>query len=229
MSDQIIPGSYPTGSCPKPTEIVCIETEKVYDFCFQVERKENVCFSLPEYCHPNSDDHVWCMIKKVECEEISREPLSTPGGFFNVTFLITVGVKFRICKRYDLDDADEKDDWDQHAESEHVDSKHKCRFWRTFSFTKTVTLCAPEGTVSQCEIPTYSCGPCVLTPTRQVCCTFILCILIQTKALVKLLLPSYGFCVPAECVQVSPEFPECPPENLFPPQCLLVGGSAKEK
>ncbi len=247
MTNQIIPGPCAPGRCPPPTEIVCIKTEKVYDFCFQVERRNNVCFSLPESCLPEmcvpNDAHhkVWCKIKEVNCEEISREPLSSGGGFFNVTFLITVKVWFKICKhkwfRGDFEeDGDEKEyDGGDYEEmegewKEREGLKHKCcKFWRTFSFTKTVTLCSPEGTETQCEIPSYSCGPCVLTQDHKVCCTFILCILVQAKAEVKLLVPAYGFCVPAECVEVSPEFPECPPENLFPPQCLPpVAGTKNE-
>jgi hypothetical protein len=56
----------------------------------------------------------------------------------------------------------------------------------------------------------------------QVCCPVNLCLLIQSTALVKLLVPTYGFCVPAPCVvSPSPPFP-CPPSPLYPPQCPVV-------
>ena len=54
----------------------------------------------------------------------------------------------------------------------------------------------------------------------QVCCEVDLCLLIQSKALVKLLVPAYGFCVPAPCVTLPKPPLVCPPENLFPPQCV---------
>ncbi len=200
MSTPIIPGPCPPGGCPPPTEIVCIETSKVYDFCFQNERRENVCFNLPENCSPTADATVVCSITNVNCVEAGRVPLTTPG-FFNVTLLITVSATICITN------------------PPAIYPTCTCDFPVSFSFTKTVTLCAPDGTVVNCTVPAYGCGPCILTPSRQVCCTFSLCLLVETNATVKLLVPAYGFCVPAECVQVSPEFPECPPTDLFPPQC----------
>ncbi len=200
MADPIIPGPCPPGGCPPPTEIVCIETTKVYDFCFQVERRDNVCFALPESCNPDPGATVVCTVTNVTCTEVPpRVPLTTPG-FFNVTLLITVSANIKI--------------YNPSA------TTPTCDFDVTFSFTKTVTLCAPDGTDVDCTVPAYSCGPCILTPADQVCCTFLLCVLVETEAIVKLLVPAYGFCVPAECVQVSPEFPECPPTGLFPPQCI---------
>lgn len=204
MADPIVPGKYDEGHCPHPTEIVCIETTKVYDFCFQVERRDNVCFALPECCHPAAGATVYCTINTVTCTEVSRTPLTIPG-FFNVTVLLTVAATITIFNP--------------------GATTPTCDFDVSFSFTKTVTLCAPDGTTVDCKVPSFSCGPCILTPSNQVCCTFVLCVLIETEAEVKLLVPAYGFCVPAECVEVSPEFPECPPTDLFPPQCAPPTGA----
>jgi hypothetical protein len=203
MADSVFPGPCLTG-CPPATEIVCIETTKVYDFCYQVERKDNICFNLPEECNPSSGSVVTCEITDVACAEIDREPLEIGGGFYNVTLLVTVTSEIIIT----------------------YGGSQVCCFSTTFSFTKTITLCAPDDISVNCEIPSYNCGPCFLAPNRQVCCTFTLCFLIQSYATVKLLVPSYGFCVPAECVKVSPEFPlECPPHHIYPPQCTLPTGS----
>ncbi len=189
---------------PPWKEIVCIETTKVYDFCFQVEHRDNVCFNLPKNCIPSLGAYVACTITSVTCTEVPpRIPLTTPG-FFNVTLLLTVNADIQVLNPAPTP---------------------ICDFPVTFSFTKTVTLCAPDGTTVVCDVPSYSCGPCVLTPADQVCCQFNLCLLVETDATVKLLLPAYGFCVPAECAQVSPEFPECPPTDLFPPQCTLPTGA----
>lgn len=236
MIDPIVPGPCPPGGCPPPTEIVCIEVDKVYDFCFQVERKDNVCFDLPESCEEDEEASVTCTITALRCKEVSRAPLSMGGGFFNVTFLVTVTARIRTCQGPDLNGG-ENDRVSVRAKSganngannggnDGDECEEECLFERTFTFMKTVTLCAPEGTVTDCSIPSFTCGPCIpVDEGRRICCSFTLCMVIQSRATVKLLVPAYGFCVPAECVQVSPEFPTCPPENLFPRQCRVAGGA----
>lgn len=86
-----------------------------------------------------------------------------------------------------------------------------------FSFTKTIVLCAPEGTFTNCEVVNSGCTCLILG--EQICCTFDLCIVFQSLAIVKLLVPSFGFCTPAVCEQVSPQPPFVCPPALFPPQC----------
>lgn len=197
---QVAPGPCdPEYGCPEPTEIACIETLKVYDFCFQSERRENVCFKLPHACPVcHSTDKVACEIVGVECREVSRTPDPENPGFADVTLLVTVTLKFQIFG----------------------DGTVICYFDDSFSFLKTVLLCAPEGTQIQCESAGSRCGPCAVV-NGQVCCQVDVCLLIQSKAWVKLLVPAYGFCVPAPCV-VIPTPPACPPEDLFPPQCVPV-------
>lgn len=177
-------------------ERVCIEVPKVYDFCFQSERRENVCTPLDECCPPEGAT-VNCTIKETSCFEVSRtEP--NEKGRSNVTFAITVVYTLKV-----LDTA----------------GNVVCKFKnQTLSFTKTVVLCAPVGTFTTCEIVNSACGPCLILG-NQICCTFDLCIVIQSLAVVKLLVPSFGFCTPAICEQVSPEGPFVCPPQLFPPQC----------
>lgn len=176
-------------------EVVCIETFKVYDFCFQAERRENNCFDLGTVTVPPGST-INCQICEVECEEIDRTPPNEQGRS-NVTFAITVRANVTI-----------------------TDPAGTVIFnkTRTFGFTKTVVLCAPEGTQTACTVVNFSCGPCVIVGD-QVCCTFDLCIVIQVVAVVKLLVPSYGFCVPRVCEQVAPQPPIVCPPPLFPPQC----------
>lgn len=195
--DQIVPGPCdPEYGCPEPTEIVCIETLKVYDFCFQSERRE-ACFDVPHACGKvQPTDRVECEVLGVECREVSRTPDTENPGFADVTLLVTVTLKFRIFR----------------------DHTEVAEFEDSFSFLKTVLLCAPEGTEIQCESAGTRCGPCAVV-NGQVCCQVDVCLLIQSKAWVKLLVPSFGFCVPAPCV-AAPTPPTCPPEDLFPPQCV---------
>lgn len=179
-------------------ETVCIEVPKVYDFCFQAERRENVCTPLIDAARcPQTPVSVNCVIKDTVCEEVNRsEP--TKGGRANVTFAITVTYDVEVLNTageviFTFEDL-------------------------TFGFTKTVVLCAPEGTFTSCSVVRSACS-CILLGT-QICCTFDLCIIIQSLAIVKLLIPSFGFCTPSLCEQVSPVGPfVCPPVNLFPPQC----------
>ncbi|MEW6573548.1 MAG: hypothetical protein AB1374_07950 [Bacillota bacterium] len=176
-------------------EVVCIETFKVYDFCFQAERRENNCFNVGALEIPQGAT-IRCKIKDVQCEEISR---TTPDeqGRSNVTFAITVTAKVKVL--------------DANGNVIFRDTK-------TFGFTKTVVLCAPEGTQTVCSVANASCGPCILVG-NQICCTFDLCIIIQVVAVVKLLVPSFGFCVPKVCEEVAPQPPIVCPPPLFPPQC----------
>ena len=187
----------------KRMEIVCIETFKVYDFCFQSERRENNCFPLAGF----RSDYASC---KIEPDEIVSSRSAITGascpliwrskpdedGRAQVTLGITITATATITD----------------------EAGNTCTQAGEFGFTKTVVLCAPTGTQINCFIPNFSCGPCMLMGT-QVCCAFDLCIVIQSLALVKLLVPSCGFCTPTVCEQVSPGPPfVCQPE-LFPPQC----------
>lgn len=82
---------------------------------------------------------------------------------------------------------------------------------------------APPGTFVQCQI--LAAGDCTceivtdpITGEQLICSQVKVCKEIQVKALVKLLVPSYGFCELDPCIPVpQPEFP-CPPEPIFPPQ-----------
>ena len=179
-------------------EVVCIETFKVYDFCFQADSREQ-CFSVPENCEcfpfpPGSTAK--CEIEGTPtCIEISRtDPDET--GRANVTFAVSATIKITIVG---------------------PDGEVLCTFNKTISFTKTVVLCAPEGTFTDCAIVSSACQ-CVLIG-EQVCCSVDLCLVIQSRAVVKLLIPTFGFCMPKECEQVSPAPPVVCPPTLFPPQC----------
>jgi len=197
MGAQVQPGPCPPEGCPAPTEIACIQTTKVYDFCFQQESREDVCFPIPTDLTnpPVPGATITCTVDNVTCTVLSVTP-SGVDGFANVTLLITVSITFSWTNPDNTTGS----------------------FTDTFSFTKTVTLCAPDGTNVTCEIAASRCGPSYLL-NNQICTQIDLCILIESLALVKLLVPAYGFCTPSECV-VLPKPPlACPPSPLYPPQC----------
>lgn len=176
-------------------DVVCIETYKVYDFCFQSLHLENNCFT-PRVTPPPGAV-IDCAVVKAECEEAGRtEP--DENGRANVTFAITVKIKTKI----------EHEDCSRH----HVCDPHE------FTFFRTVSLCAPEGTHTICDVVNSSCGPCIVT-NGQICCSVDLCIVISSVAPVKLLVPTFGFCTPTECEAVSPISPFVCPGKLFPAPC----------
>ncbi|MEW6172163.1 MAG: hypothetical protein AB1510_03725 [Bacillota bacterium] len=179
-------------------EVVCIETFKVYDFCFQADSREQ-CFNLPEQCEcfpfPPGSVAECEIVGTPTCFEISRTPPDETGRS-DVTFAVSSTIKITV-----------KD----------PSGDILCEFNKTINFTKTVVLCAPEGTLTDCAVVDAACQ-CVLIG-EQVCCSVDLCIVIQSRAIVKLLIPSFGFCVPTACEQVSPTPPVVCPPLLFPPQC----------
>ncbi|MCL6560184.1 MAG: hypothetical protein K6U74_15600 [Firmicutes bacterium] len=183
----------------QPTDIVCIEVPKVYDFCFQAERRENICTPIRKPCPIPPDATVRCTITATTCEEVARST-PTPDGRANVTLAITVTYTLEVLDntgRVILTIPD-----------------------LTFGFVKAVVLCAPTTpfpTTTVCNIVSSSCF--CLIAGEQICCTFDLCIVIQSVAVVKLLVPSFGFCVPALCEEVAPGPPFVCPPQLFPPQC----------
>lgn len=198
MGDPVIPGPCPESGCPAPTEIDCIQVTKVYDFCFQTETREGLCFDIPSSCGtvpPGST--ATGSVTSVTCTTQSVMPIPGSGGFANVTLLVTVIESFTITS---------------------PSGTKICTFSGEFSFFKTITLCAPKGVTITCEAPATSVGPCVIM-NGEVCCVVNICLLIEAVALVKILVPTFGFCVPAPCVVApSPPF-ACPPSPLFPPQC----------
>lgn len=182
------------------TETVCIEVPKVYDFCFEADHRENVCTPLG-ICRPPAGATVNCTITSATCTEVSRTTPDTTGRA-NVTFAVTVVYTLKV-----------------------VAPGTECTIFNNeLSFTKTIILCAPVGTFTNCEIVSSACTCLILGD--QICCTFDLCEVFQSLVIVKLLVPSFGFCTPAVCEQVSPTPPFVCPPALFPPQCSpAVDGS----
>lgn len=176
-------------------ETICIEVPKVYDFCFESDTRENVCTPLGKCCPPEGAT-VRCTINSASCSEANRSAPDAAGRA-NVTFTFDINYTLEVVSAAGL---------------------VVCRFENLiFSFSKTIVLCAPEGTFTSCEVVSSACT-CMILGT-QICCTFDLCTVFQSLAVVKILVPSFGFCTPAVCEQVSPAPPFVCPPDLFPPQC----------
>jgi hypothetical protein len=203
VSDAIVPGPC-SGYCPPPTEIDCIQVNKVYDFCFEADTNTNVCTPIPSSCGTLPTGTVATgSVSGVTCTVVGTTPILSstgqPTGFADVTLLVTVTITYTLT----------------HA------GVTICTFTGSFSFMKTIVLCAPTGTTIDCTAPSSTVSP-VAILSGQVCATVTICLLVSSVAMVNLLVPSYGFCTPAPCV-VSPNPPfTCPPSPLFPMACTTA-------
>lgn len=192
MADQIFPGPCdPITGCPPPTEIDCIEINKVYDYCFQQDIFQNICLAIPASCVGIATGATATV--SATCIVGSTSPAVTPG-FVNAAFGIALTVSFTITTSGTI----------------------SCTGTTTATFVKIVTLCGPAGTFQDCVVESAVTGP-VTIIGATVCTSVIICSTFQSLALVKILVPTYGFCIPAPCTTGG--LPPCPPGTLFPPQC----------
>ncbi len=198
-ADGVVPGPcHPDCGCPPPTEIDCIEVTKVYDFCFQTDT-ETQPFSIPASCGTIPvGSTAAATVTSVACTAQTIAPISGSGGFANVTMLIAVTESITITS---------------------PSGTAVCTFTGEFWYMKTITLCAPAGTAVTCSAPNTSVTAIVVASAGEVVTTTMICLLTEATALVKLLVPTYGFCVPAPCVVLPTPPLSCPPSPLFPPQC----------
>ncbi|MDD2401524.1 MAG: hypothetical protein PHI90_03400 [Clostridia bacterium] len=201
--EQITPGVCPPEGCPPPTRIECIVVDKVYDSCFQLHdvSRDTTVSTATEFTTGTFavGDIIDCSLTagaSITCTEVSR--VDAGGGFFTVTILVSVPVTL-INPNDPTQDAD-----------------------RVFTFTKTATLCCPEGVTPDCSESTLIFCSCVVTnvtggysPSITVTCTLQVCIVIKCILEVQLLVPSYGFCVPAPCITLPGVCPPTPPAQCF--------------
>ncbi|HHX50921.1 MAG TPA: hypothetical protein GX711_05750 [Clostridia bacterium] len=205
---QVVPGECPPTGCPEPTRIECIVVDKVYDSCFQIEERTRAT-EIGNFSGPfDVGDTLSCALaagEKISCMEVSRTAVG--DGFFTITLLVTVPVT--------ITNPNNPNQW--------VD--------REFTFTKTVTLCCPEGATPDCSESTLLFCSCVVTENNngpsdfkppppqgsdiEVTCDFQICLVIKCILRVQLLVPSYGFCVPAPCVTLPGVCPPTPPAQCF--------------
>ncbi|AKX94044.1 hypothetical protein MTHERMOG20_03710 [Moorella thermoacetica] len=194
------PGVCPPEGCPPPTRIECIVADKVYDSCFQVEsrsRDTTVTTGLTGTFVTGTftvGQPIPCaQAGPITCNVINRTP--TTGNFATLTIVVSVPVTLT----------------NPNAATETAN--------RVFTFTKIVTLCAPEGVTVDCGESTLLFCNCVVSAVGvgniTVTCDFQVCVVIKTILTVQLLVPSYGFCVPAPCVVAPGVCPPAPPAQCF--------------
>jgi hypothetical protein len=96
----IVPGPV-RGACPEPTEIVCVELNKVFDFCFQEHRVERT-FPLNRGVEADPAlTEIECEIDEdnITCREVGeRREVPHQKNKFLVCVAVDVPVTFRIIQ-----------------------------------------------------------------------------------------------------------------------------------
>ncbi len=205
---QIQPGLCPPEGCPPFDRIECIVVDKVYDSCYQVdERTREITTTFCEFgTGLEVGDAVECSLStssEIACRVVSRT--AEGNGFFTMVLSIQIPLT--------LTNPEATTGEDNEIE-------------RIFTFSKTVTLCAPDGVAIDCsESRAFSCN-CVVAEVcgnrpsvglEQVCsnyrisCDIQVCVVVRAILRVQLLVPSYGFCVPAPCTTIPGVCPPLPP------------------
>jgi hypothetical protein len=200
---QIQPGQCPPGGCPPPDRIECIVVDKVYDSCFQIDERTREIETDSEEFGTGLEvgDVVECKLNgEISCNVISRTPVA--DGFFTLVLSITVPILLT---------------------NPEAASGEEDEIERTFTFSKTITLCAPEGVNIDCSESTLLSCNCVVIDVEEdeeeivydISCDIQVCLVIKSILRVQLLVPSYGFCVPAPCVTLPGVCPPLPPDQCF--------------
>ena len=203
IAQEVSPGLCPPEGCPPPTRIECIVVDKVYDSCFQINdiSRDIALSTVTDFTTgPFAIGTVIpCALTTgadITCMEVSR--IDAGGGFFTITLLVSVPITLT----------------NPNDPTETVDS--------IISFTKVVTLCCPEGVEPDCtESTVLFCSGIVsaitnaYNPGITVSLTLQVCVVVKCILTVQLLVPSYGFCVPAPCVTLPGVCPPTPPAQCF--------------
>lgn len=205
----------PGGPCPDFEETICecILVDKVYDFC--IKRVEDTVCTNPitvPCVEGTFTGECECEVTSgPTCELISSVPLDPPEGNLRVvTFKVEYTVTFySLCEVTNTTTTINRNE---------VATESRTLF-------KQVVICAPDEEVCSISCLPYnveeSCS--VIQPDSETqefifCCNVFFCLDIQSTCVVKLLVPTFGFCVPSECEQPLGDL--CPTTGLFPEQCL---------
>jgi len=191
----ITPGPCTDDWCPPATEIDCIMVEKVYASCSQTVTASEVIHDmmLPPGCIPPemTSGSLACSVDLSDSTcSVGAIVASGTDSINNITYTISAVVDITCVNGVTTAPV-------------------------TLYTTTTVPLYNPAGTTPACTILSGTCSA-VILPNGQLSVQVTLCLLLQTIAMVQLLVPSYGYCFPSDC-QVA-AIGICPPSTLFPSQ-----------
>lgn len=191
----VTPGPCSSGCCPPPTEIDCIMVDKVYASCSQTVSASQIVndMMLPPGCIPpeTTSGALACTVDLTASTcAVGAVVSSGVDSINNITYTIAAVVDVTCVNGVTVAPI-------------------------TVYTTTTVPLYNPTGTTPVCTILSGTCSA-VILPNGQLSVQVTLCLLLQTVALVQLLVPSYGYCIPSPCEVAAIGI--CPPGSLFPPQ-----------
>lgn len=168
------------GSGEHQREIICIEVKKICDFCFQEHRVERT-FEAGSSSH-HKKFHCKIDEENIVCREVERRDHHGHKGKVLVCLAIEVPV---------------------------ILGSGKEKMIRRVVFLKQAVLCAPEGTEIECKV-TGNCCCFHDTTSHLINCVFDFCVVIQSKVTVRVLIPTFGECMPKPCKSTAQR---CPPKS----------------
>lgn len=178
------------GSDDHKHEVICIEAKQICDFCFQEEHLERT------FTGPTGGMTADCEIDTmgIVCREVSRREVDSGKEKFLICLAIEVPVTIRVFN----------------GAGNLVETLNE-----RVIFLKQAVLCAPAGTMVDCQVTGECC--CFIHPTTgQVSCVFDFCVILQTAALVRVLVQTLGPCIPKEC---RASVVGCPPKLNVCKEC----------
>jgi hypothetical protein len=187
-SRELSPMAGGSGDCHH--DVICIETDKVFDFCFQEEHVERT-FTVPTVDHRMLN--VECQIDQagITYREIGSRREADGRNRFLVCLVIEVPVTLSLV------DAQNPDLVVQVIRERVV-------------FLKQAVLCTPTGSNVACEV-TGNCSGLFDRQLGQVSCEFDFCVLLKSTAKVRVLVQTLGICVPQRRESVNTDYPPVVP------------------
>ena len=237
---QVSPGECPPAGCPPATRIECISVTKVYDSCFQTENLTRLTTLGGLFPSVFIGDVLPCSLTEgdtISCEVLQKEPINDTG-FFNITLLVriplTIGNQLNgIHAANAVGGSDKVFTFVKTVtlccpEGTELDcSESTLLFCRCIvaglNNSCPVTPMMPENgfcpTVPQQTVnntvPVTPVTPVTPMAAVEVECTLQVCLVVKCLTVVQLLVPSYGFCVPAPCIALPGVCPPSPPPQCF--------------
>lgn len=182
--NQVSPGPCPPSGCPPTTEIVVISVEKVFDSDSQVDQQINLTAVTtgPGGEWPTG---IFTVGEAVPCELPPGVPINVtvlsrvPAPDGKTTFTLEIHVPLLLTNPNESNEATV----------------------RVFDFTKTVTLNCPEGVEPNASGSTLIfCSSVIIQVEASsvgIACVYQVYLVLECTSTVQLLVPSYGFYIPA--------------------------------
>lgn len=165
-AEEVQPGLYPDGT-PRTTEVVCVETDKIYDFCYQ-EHSATRCVALAGI---DAAARARAELLPAACAVTNR--VYGSDGLADVSLTITVPVQ---------------------VTAGNASVPVNFVIFKTVQMAAplgTVIECEVTGGCLAEAVDMNGDGI-----AEELCCMANLYIVLQSKARVKLLVPAFGYCAP---------------------------------